>query len=306
LGGENVTEHTRHRIPKPPVREEWLAARAPFIGASEVAALFGEHPYLTAGDLALEKLGRIERTENAAMRRGVILEDAVAQWWAVEHDRPVFEPEVLFMVDDVLIATLDRLLITDGDLEALEVKTTAHHISEPERYWWWQCQAQCIAAGLQRVHIAALDATLDLRSFTIERDLEAGERIIKACEEFMTYVRAGELPPDAPISYATAQALYPTPSGARVELDERAEFYLGLLRMAIKRLQANQLEVDRLKGMLTNTLGEASEGTLDGELVCTWRAVTTHTIDGKRLREELPNVAAEYGRATTARRLLLK
>jgi putative phage-type endonuclease len=300
-----MTEHRRHRIPKSPVREEWLAARAPFIGASEVAALFDEHPFIAAGDLAVEKLKRIERAENPAMKRGVMLEEAVAQWWAAEHGIEVFEVEVLFMVDDVLIATLDRTL-EGHEHEALEVKTTSQHVNAVERSWWWQVQAQMVAADLARVHVAVLDATLALQSFTVERDIEAGERIIDACTEFMTHIRAGEVPPELPYTYGVTQALYPQAMTYGKELDGHAQRVLSTLRTKTKQLAELSTEVDRLKGMLTNFIGEASEAMLDGVTVATWRAVTTRTIDAKRLRADLPHVADEYVRATTSRRLLLK
>jgi hypothetical protein len=41
----------------PGSRTEWLAARQPNIGASEVAALFGEHPFLTEFELFRQKSG---------------------------------------------------------------------------------------------------------------------------------------------------------------------------------------------------------------------------------------------------------
>lgn len=59
--------------------------RTQFIGASEVAALFGLHSFLTPLQLYLQKTGAIEgASENYAMRRGRHLEPAIASLYAEE------------------------------------------------------------------------------------------------------------------------------------------------------------------------------------------------------------------------------
>jgi hypothetical protein len=60
-----------------------------------------------------------------------------------------------------------------SDTDAVEIKTTTRRVSEPERYGWWQCQAQCLAAGLHRVHLAVLDRSMDLATFVVEADANA-------------------------------------------------------------------------------------------------------------------------------------
>lgn len=51
--------------------EQWHALRAPNVGGSQIAALLGCHPYLTAYQLWAQKTGRIVgETDNAAMERG--------------------------------------------------------------------------------------------------------------------------------------------------------------------------------------------------------------------------------------------
>src|SRR5690606_20315779 len=58
------------------------------IGGSEVAAIFGEHPFLTARELWERKTGRaVEQPETPAMRRGRLLEDVAAQLYSEETGR---------------------------------------------------------------------------------------------------------------------------------------------------------------------------------------------------------------------------
>jgi predicted phage-related endonuclease len=48
-------------IHNPSSRDEWLSMRKNTIGASEVACLFGEHPFLTPYQLFMQKTGRVEK-----------------------------------------------------------------------------------------------------------------------------------------------------------------------------------------------------------------------------------------------------
>jgi predicted phage-related endonuclease len=68
-------------------RAEWLELRKPFVTASQVPALFGCHPYLTALKLYMEKSGvEFPNPESKLMRRGRLFESAVGA--AVADERP--------------------------------------------------------------------------------------------------------------------------------------------------------------------------------------------------------------------------
>lgn len=68
-------------ILEPKSRDEWLEIRARTIGASEVAALLGLHPYMSRLDLWMTKSGNVARDieESAPMRRGRLLEPVAVQ-----------------------------------------------------------------------------------------------------------------------------------------------------------------------------------------------------------------------------------
>jgi putative phage-type endonuclease len=82
---------------------EWLAWRRQDVTASDVAALFGLHPYKTRLELWAEKSGvDLGKRETAVMRRGRIMEPAVAE--AVRIERPSWElsPCRTYTRDDVI------------------------------------------------------------------------------------------------------------------------------------------------------------------------------------------------------------
>ena len=314
-------EVDRVTLAKPPVREEWLAARAPFVGASEAAALFDEHPYLTLGDLAERKRSRTEAPENRAMIRGRKLEAAVANWYEDEYLSDAIalvEPEVLYVARPlgdklgVLCATLDRVA-DDGVI--VEVKTSSSYVHEIERYWYWQGQAQMLCSGLDRVDFAVLDASLDLQVFELAPNYDDQKRLLDRALDFLTYVRAGEIPPGALLSRAMVQSLYPDPEPNAIELkpyldssgvmrDPRS--LVRALAVARRRRTETEHDVKRLEEMLINLMRGATEATIDEKLVATWNPVHSSTIDAKRLRAEHPNLAAEFTRTSTYRKLLLK
>ena len=274
-----------------------------YIGASEAAALVGEHPFLTMSELAVEKLaGAPVRDDTSAMRSGRHLEPAVASWWEDEHGALLVEPDELYVYDDALVATLDRPVV--GTAAAVEIKTTNRYVDELQRSWYWQCQVQMLCADLDHVEVVVLDPSMELKSFIVEPDDEDQALIVEAATKFLHHVRAGEAPPDVELTYRAASALHPAPEVAIIELDDET---LRWCR-SLGRAGAHQELAGRrgpAQGMLAHRLGDAAEGHRDGELVCTWREVIRHDIDRKRLRAKHPGIAQECTSESRYRQLRL-
>jgi putative phage-type endonuclease len=77
---------------RPASREEWLSLRKNTIGASEVAALLGVHPWLTAYELWARKSGLIpEIKETPAVRRGRHLEAVAIEFLREERPEWIIE-----------------------------------------------------------------------------------------------------------------------------------------------------------------------------------------------------------------------
>lgn len=284
---QQTHEYTRHRIPRAPVDDEWLAQRAPFVGASSAAALFGDHPFVTLGQLAREKRTGERQPDNPAMARGRFLEEAVAQWWAAEHGVDIAEAHDLYMVNDVLIATLDRIVVDQP--VALEVKTTANRVHDVERYWWWQAQAQLACTGFERIEFAVLDGTLRLQSFTVEPDATAMANIVEASGMFLAALRDGTEFDD--VDYTAP----PT-----VELNASARNALHAWRVAETARNALDDDIGKLRGILDRALGPCDRGTVNGnEVVRRMHRTVRNAIDTTRLRNDHPDLAREYTKEPT-------
>ena len=298
----------RRTIPKPTIRDEWLAARAPFIGASESAALVGAHPFITLDELAAVKLVQAgtggTQPETDAMRRGTFLESAVADWWAADNGADLVEPTDLYVYGETFIATLDRRVVDTNT--GVEIKTTNHHVTEPAPYWYWQVQTQMLCAGLDRVHVVVLDPSMTLQTFTVEPDANDQARLVTAGEAFMFHVRRGEVPPNVDVGYRAASVLHPSVTQETTELDPDTYRMVRCLALVNARIKSLEADADAIKGMVAHRLGDAAVGTVDGNPVVTWRSITRMDLDRKALRADHPDLARAYSHPTTYRQLRLK
>jgi putative phage-type endonuclease len=297
----------RTAIPRPLDRIEWLELRRHYVGASEAAALIGEHPYLSIAELAAQKLTGQAKPETPAMRRGQYLEHAIATWYADEFRCSLVEPELLYIFNNCLIATLDRVLMPAGTAEpdtAVEIKSTRRYISEPDRYWYLQCQVQLLCSGFKHVVLVVLDDSDELKTFTIEPEPEIQGLLAEAASTFVADIRTGRLPERlGTLPYRAAAALHPTVERQAVELDNDTAGWCRALVCLQSRIRDLESEADVLKGMVARKLGDAAEGHFDGRTLVTWRSVTRTTIDAKRLRVSLPDVAKEFSSTSTYRQL---
>lgn len=122
-----------------PHTDEWFKARQEGFGASEIAALWGLHPYITFTDLILRKQGKIEKVkENEAMRRGTALEGVIAKAYEMvmraRGEAVELTPERFFKRDDLpyMFATPDRGLA--GKKKHIQIKTHANRFEITSEY----------------------------------------------------------------------------------------------------------------------------------------------------------------------------
>jgi predicted phage-related endonuclease len=236
------------------------------------------------------------------MKRGRYLEHAIASWYSDEHGIALEEPDELYVYDDCLIATLDRVVV--GAPVVVEIKSVrGRYVTEPERYWYHQAQTQMLCAGAERVDLVALDDSDELKVFTIEPDPEIQALLTEAAHTFLAYIRRGEFPPGIALPYAAAAILHPSVERTSVELDHDAANWCRALACLQSRIRDLQSDEDAMKGMISQRLGDAAEGRHGGRTIVTWRSVTRSTIDAKRLRDEHPEIARDCATSSTYRQL---
>jgi len=186
--------------------QEWLEYRRTRGGASEVAALFGESPFMpkTAAELYEVKTGEREVFVNDAMRHGSDHEDAARAKIEDEAGEP-FEPQVLEdSANPRIVASLDGQSF-GGDL-IVEIKCPPKgreskawkHVEEngkPPRNYWLQCQQQLMVAEANRCLFAVYDAgSDDVITTEVAADPATHKQIRERWAEFFNALDAGEKP----------------------------------------------------------------------------------------------------------------
>lgn len=102
-------------------RKKWLEWRKGGIGGSDIGAIVGVNRYKTAFDVWADKLGMAVDRQNAAMRKGSVLEGMVAQMYSEDTGLALVEPDTVEM--GIFRATGDRVC-SDAPKRGWEIKST--------------------------------------------------------------------------------------------------------------------------------------------------------------------------------------
>jgi predicted phage-related endonuclease len=261
-------------------REAWLAKRAENIGASEIAALFGCHPYRTALQLYAEKTG-VARTApaSAVLERGHILEPAVAEM--ARRERPDWRIE---KASDYLSAPEWRLGCTPDfwvdcprrGPGVLQCKTVAKPVYDetwadgPPLWVLLQTLQEQMLAGVAWGAVGVLITSTytvagALHDFARHEATEA--RIIAAARAFWSDLEAGRPPqPDFDRDGETIRALHPQDNGAILDLsgDNRLPELLAQYETYAAMGRRAEKELKRVKAEIAAKLGDAAGAVLPG------------------------------------------
>lgn len=201
---------------KPKTREEWLALRSSGLGASEMAAVVGLSPWMTASELLEIKMGMKtapDISESAEVSRGVRMEKPLRELFKATHPdmKVTYHPfDMLYREDTPFIrSTLDGE-IKDGKRKGvLEIKSSSPNGKAgwdkwkeqiPQNYYV-QCLCQLWASGCDfAILYAALinrENDMMIREYRIERE-DAEEDIqwlVEKAKDFWNSVQNRSIPP---------------------------------------------------------------------------------------------------------------
>ena len=183
-------------------KEEWLNLRRAYVGASEISILNKTNHFSNPLDLYNKKIFGVEAEENERMRWGNILEDAIAREWAERNGRKVRKSNFLYVVDDALAATIDRL---DDLGRIIEIKNTssfafnnAKLINGVPAMYYDQMQAQMLCLGKTEGVYVALINNGQLYDVNVELDFEYAKGLLKLAKEFIENHIRKNIPPELP------------------------------------------------------------------------------------------------------------
>jgi predicted phage-related endonuclease len=254
-------------------RGEWLDRRRNHVTASRVAAIFGEHPFLSRDELAAELRGERNGGDNPAMRAGRILEPAVIA--AIIEEHPEWAPSIVkattyhWLPEFRLGATPDYFWGDDG---LIQVKTVS-----PQEWERWrgtaplayvlQTLTELLVTGRTRGILAIMvrSPSYPLHLREVPRHAAAEQRILDAVVAWWREHDAGRIAPavsSAEIAAETDDGSYIDLSGSNDLpglLEERAQLKAGTSE-AEKRLKA-------IDATIRERVGAARSAWLPGWLI---------------------------------------
>lgn len=275
-------------------RADWLAERKTGIGASESAALFGLHPYISPLSLYESKIRESEPEDdegNERMEDGKVIEPRIAARWekatgliATVPPQPLYRhPSMSHMT-----CSPDRLI--GETTKPLELKwwENFHAGDEIPDYGQVQVQHQIAVLGSDS---AAMGILGSFRSFD-HRDIPRHDSFIallmEKVDDFWRRVQERR-PPDADGSAATGEALkrlYPRDKGTTIFLPPEAVGWAADLAAAKAEIAAAKERESLAKFRLCQAIGDATFGTLpDGTQFSYKRQVNPeHTVAKSEFR----------------------
>lgn len=257
----------------------WLEARKSDITSTEVAALFGCSPYLTAYELFHRKTGAIDAAfeVNERMEVGQVIEPAIA---ALASRRLGIElvpfkeyariPEVRAGASFDYRSTSGDLIVECKNVDGLEFKrkwlTEFDNIEAPPHIEL-QVQAQMEVADVDRCVIAALVGGNELKIIERERDREIGAMILAKIADFWKRIADGNPPPpDFEQDAATIAMIYGSTCEATADLtnDARAWHLCSEYKQAAADEDSAKKRKEAAKAELLTLIGDASKAITTG------------------------------------------
>jgi len=310
-------------------RLRWLEGRRKGVGGSDVAPILGVSKWRSAWDVWADKTGRIpldDSEETKPQKRGRLLEDAVARWYAEDSGFLVrlSAVETLTGAEPWQLASPDRMAQDGAHTFGLECKTARDDDGWGESgavvgardagtvmpiAYALQCCWYMEICNTDRWDVAVLVMTTDdFRRYTITRDEEFGAALLAKVGAWWTeHVCARVEPPieGTPTAEAWLLSKYPTDRG---ELREATDEEAGLIRELNDASEAGDAAEKRLKdakARIKQAIGDDRGLTHEdcGRVTWTTQAGSSR-LDSKRLRAEKPEIADQYTRQGTPIRVL--
>lgn len=315
--------------------EEWLTQRdlKPAVGGSEIGAVLGLNPYMSAFEVWARKLGRIApKEDNEAMRQGRDLEEYVAQRFCEKSGLKVRRRNAIITNDDVphLMATIDRQI--EGSDSGLECKTVSPYMANNWRgtdipaHYYAQCVAYMTVLGWPDWYLAALVYGRDFKVYhltdrpelptpewAVRIDVDPGDRkaLAKAAEDFWTRHVETKTPPPTDGSDSTGDALAAMfPGDTTLDfIDLPPQDWRGRLD-ALHDFERQEEEAakaaEAIRQEIKFAMGDAEEAHC-GATKVTWRTTTTRRLDSKALAAAIGAEKLEpFYKESASRRFTIK
>lgn len=290
---------------------EWLKHRQAGIGGSDASCIAGLNPWKSAIQLYMDKKEENPQEQKSLrMELGNRLEGLVAELFTEATGLKVRN------VNGILknykypfaIANIDRAIV--GEKAFLECKTTnSYALKEWEEgvpaHYEIQCLHYMAITGATHCYIAALIGNSDFIWHKIERDQETIDYLMQIERDFWeNNIEKDVVPmPDGSDAYSEyLKKKYDKSNGQVIELHllENGVNKLNRYDEIVADIKVLESEKKLIEQEIQFHMEEFEVAKI-GDRKVTWKSSSRNTIDSKKLKAEMPDIAQQYMKTSTSR-----
>ena len=292
-------------------KTEWLKHRQAGIGGSDASCIAGLNPWKSAIQLYMDKKEENPQEQKSLrMELGNRLEGLVAELFTEATGLKVRNVNGILKNDKYpfALANIDRAIV--GEKAFLECKTTnSYALKEWEEgvpaHYEIQCLHYMAITGATHCYIAALIGNSDFIWHKIERDQETIDYLMQIEKEFWEENILKDIVPlpDGTDAYSEyLKEKYKKSNGQEIELHLLKDGPQKLLRYDeivsdIKTLESEKKLIEQEIQLHM----EEFEVAKIGNRKITWKNSSRTSIDSKKLKSEMPEIAEQFMKTSTSR-----
>ena len=285
-------------------KTEWLKHRQAGIGGSDASCIAGLNPWKSAIQLYMDKKEENPKEQKSLrMELGNRLEGLVAELFTEATGLKVRNVNGILKNDKYpfAIANIDRAIV--GEKAFLECKTTnSYALKEWEEgvpaHYEIQCLHYMAITGATHCYIAALIGNSDFIWHKIERDQETIDYLMQIEKDFWeNNIEKDVVPmPDGSDAYSEyLKKKYDKSNGQTIELHllENGVDKLNRYDEIVTDIKALESEKKLIEQEIQFHMEDFEVATV-GDRKITWKTSNRNTIDSKKLKSEMPEIAQQY------------
>lgn len=290
---------------------EWLKHRQAGIGGSDASCIAGLNPWKSAIQLYMDKKEENPQEQKSLrMELGNRLEGLVAELFTEATGLKVRNVNGILKNDKYpfAIANIDRAIV--GEKAFLECKTTnSYALKEWEEgvpaHYEIQCLHYMAITGATHCYIAALIGNSDFIWHKIERDQETIDYLMQIERDFWeNNIEKDVVPmPDGSDAYSEyLKKKYDKSNGQVIELHllENGVNKLNRYDEIVADIKVLESEKKLIEQEIQLHMEEFEVAKI-GDRKVTWKSSSRNTIDSKKLKAEMPDIAQQYMKTSTSR-----
>ena len=290
---------------------EWLKHRQAGIGGSDASCIAGLNPWKSAIQLYMDKKEENPQEQKSLrMELGNRLEGLVAELFTEATGLKVRNVNGILKNDKYpfALANIDRAIV--GEKAFLECKTTnSYALKEWEEgvpaHYEIQCLHYMAITGATHCYIASLIGNSDFIWHKIERDQETIDYLMQIEKDFWeNNIEKDVVPmPDGSDAYSEyLKKKYDKSNGQVIELHllENGVNKLNRYDEIVADIKVLESEKKLIEQEIQLHMEEFEVAKI-GDRKVTWKSSSRNTIDSKKLKAEMPDIAQQYMKTSTSR-----